>query len=86
MNAYIQRGNSRYNLGNNQEAIQDYDEAIRLSPQEANAYDNRGTTRAILGNKRGAISDYQQAADLYKSQGKTELYQAEIEKIQNLGG
>jgi hypothetical protein len=42
--------------------------------------------RATLDNKRGAISDYQQAADLYKSQGKMELYQSEIEKIQNLGG
>lgn len=85
-NYYIQRGNSRYNLGNNQGAIQDYDEAIKLNPQEANAYDNRGMARATLDNKRGAISDYQQAADLYKSQGKMELYQSEIEKIQNLGG
>ena len=33
--AYYNRGNAKYSLGLYEEAIQDYDEAIRLKPDDA---------------------------------------------------
>jgi Flp pilus assembly protein TadD len=45
-------------------AIADYDEAIRLNPQDADVYQNRGIARRALGNVAGAIADYDQALGL----------------------
>ena len=47
-----------------QEAIQDYDEAIRLNPQYARAYTNRARTYAGLGKYTEAKRDVDQAVEL----------------------
>jgi len=51
------RGNTYLNLGERLRAIEDYDEAIRLSPQHADAYYNRGIAYADLGEYQLAIDD-----------------------------
>jgi tetratricopeptide (TPR) repeat protein len=43
------------------DAIADYDEAIRLNPGDALAFRKRGVARAAKGDYDGAIADYDQA-------------------------
>ena len=43
-----------------QEAIAEYDEAIRLDPQYADAYYNRGLVYEAEGKKAEAIADFEQ--------------------------
>ena len=62
--AYVNRGNELYNQGDYQAAISDYDEAIRLDPNDAIAYYNRGLAKSELGDLEAAISDYDEAIRL----------------------
>ena len=41
INAYNNRGNAKFRLGQYKEAIADYDMALRINPKDANAYNNR---------------------------------------------
>ncbi|MCC5631689.1 tetratricopeptide repeat protein [Nostoc sphaeroides CHAB 2801] len=51
-------------MSNNQAAIEDYNQAIRLNPNFAEAYNNRGAAHHTLGNNQTAINDYNQAIRL----------------------
>ncbi|MGJ0607991.1 tetratricopeptide repeat protein [Cylindrospermopsis raciborskii] len=62
--AYIGRGNARYDLGDKQGAIVDYNQAIQINPNYADAYIGRGNARYDLGDKQGAIVDYNQAIQI----------------------
>ena len=48
-------------LGQYEAAIDDYNRAIRLKPDNAGAYMNRGTVKSELGQYEAAIDDYNQA-------------------------
>ena len=52
------RGNAHSVLGNYEDAIADYDEAIRINKQYANAYDNRAVTKIRWRDKEGAKAGY----------------------------
>src|SRR5260370_39038320 len=41
--AFNNRGNARYRKGDYDHAIEDYDQAIKLDPNEPTAYDGRGS-------------------------------------------
>jgi tetratricopeptide (TPR) repeat protein len=62
--AYFDRGNAKYGLGDKKGAIADYDSAIRINPQYAEVYSNRGVVKSDLGDKKGAIADYDSAIRL----------------------
>ncbi len=47
-----------------EEAIADFNEAIRINPGAADFYQNRGEARFILENFEAAIKDYDQAIQL----------------------
>jgi len=60
----LNKGISLDNLGHHREAIQSYEQAIRLSPQNARVYNNRGTAYRALGQYDPALKDYDRAIQL----------------------
>ena len=62
--AYLNRGHAKFDLGNKQGAIDDFDLAIAINPQYALAYYNRGIAKYALGNKQEAIGDYDRAISI----------------------
>jgi len=74
--AYYNRGNAYKIIGNYEQAIMDYDSAIKIYPQYPNAYNNRGNAYSILHNYERAINDYSMAirfvpqyAEAYNNRG-----------------
>jgi len=45
-------------------ALQDFSEAIRLKPDDAEAFYNRGVGRRAKGDVEGALQDYNEAIRL----------------------
>ncbi len=78
--AYLFRGDAYAGLGQYARAIQDYDEAIRLDPNEEMNFDARGKAYDHLGQYTRAIQDYDEAIRLepdndpfpYQDRGDTE--------------
>ena len=61
---YNNRGNAYNDLGQTERAIEDYDKAIELNPEDATAYCNRGAAYAKLGQTERAIEDFDKAIEL----------------------
>jgi len=61
---HIERGDDHSRKGHYKEAIESYNEAIRLDPQNAKAYNNRGLTYQSLGKVEEAERDFQKAKEL----------------------
>ncbi len=61
--AYTGRGLARADVGDNQGAVADYTQALRLNPT-AGTYNNRGFSRYQRQDRQGAIADYDQAIRL----------------------
>lgn len=59
--AYFNRGNALLAKGDVDQAIADYDEAIKLDPKNASAYNNRGSVRSEKGDAEGALEDFNTA-------------------------
>src|SRR6266436_4016609 len=62
--AFYSRGNAYYEKRNYNQAIQDYDQAIRLNPSHASAFSNRGVAYASKGDYDRAIENYDEAIRL----------------------
>ncbi len=43
------------------EAIEDFNQALRIDPNDAQAYNNRGSAHFLLGDIKRAIEDFNQA-------------------------
>ena len=84
--ALLEQGNTKSAKQDYQGAIADYNEAIRLNPNDAIAYYNRGLAKSDLGDKQGAIADFRESARLYQQQGKTADYEDAQNQIRRLGG
>jgi tetratricopeptide (TPR) repeat protein len=69
--AYINELARHTNIGKKYEAIECYDEAIKLNPEYTLCYCNRGKTYQDLSNNDKAISDFRKAKSLF-DQGKLE--------------
>ena len=61
---YNTRGRSYSELGKNERAIEDYDKAIELDPDDDGAYNNRGFSYRRLGQYQRAIEDFDKAIEL----------------------
>ena len=62
--AHFHRGLAKANLGQYQDAIADYDQALQLKHDYAGAYVNRGLAKDNLGQYQDAFADLQAAAAL----------------------
>ena len=60
----LNSGLDHFSLGEYQQAIEDYDEAIRLDSQHPTGYSNRGFAYHLRGEYQRAIEDYDEAIRL----------------------
>lgn len=60
----LNRGRDRFQHGDYRGAIQDFNQAIILDPNNANAYYSRGLFLHKLGDALGAVSDFDRALQL----------------------
>ncbi len=56
-NSYYNRGWAMYKLGRYEEAIKDYDQAIRINPNNDACYNSRGWTKYLMRNYNEAVED-----------------------------
>ena len=68
-------------MGRYDDAITDYDKAIRLKPDFAEAYSNRGNTKEALGRHDDAIADHDEAIHL-KPDFAEAYYNRGVSKVQ----
>ena len=62
--AYIWRANCHLWLNEHAKAVPDYNQGIRLNPEDASAHFNRGIVHGALGNHEEAIRDYTKAIEI----------------------
>ena len=84
--AYKNRGLAKLELKDKQGAIIDMSKAITIDPKYVDAYVIRGVIKNELKDKQGAITDMSKAADLFRQQGRINLYQEMIDFIKKLQG
>jgi tetratricopeptide (TPR) repeat protein len=88
--AYNNRGAVRYDQGDIQGAIADYNEAIRLELltmlmlTTIGLFARNHRTGSRSGDKQGAINDFQKASELYQQQGNTDSYRDAQNAIREL--
>ena len=70
---YRKWGKEKYELGNYEDAIADYDIAIRLKPDYAFAYYNRGVVKALIKQTSEAKQDFRTALRLAEQEGNENL-------------
>src|SRR5579863_8913897 len=58
------RGNANYDKGLSDRAIEDFDQAIKLNPNDAEAFYGRGSAYYQKGNDERALQEYDQAIKL----------------------
>jgi tetratricopeptide (TPR) repeat protein len=61
---YFDSGYAKYEQGDLDGAIADYNKAIKLDPDDTTAYHNRGYTKHKQGDLSGAIADYTESIRL----------------------
>ena len=81
---YYNRGNAKTSLGQIEEAIADYDEAIRLNPSFDEAYNNRGFEKIKLNRIDEARQDFETALNLAQAVGNTDLMERARLNLENL--
>ena len=81
--AYNNQGNAYFNLGQFEQAIFTYDEAIRLKPQYAEAYNNRALAYKEQGERAEAIADFKKFISLTNNTDWIERVRQEIEELSN---
>lgn len=73
---YHTRGAARDSLGEYSEAIEDFNESIRLNPKKALLYRDRGLTKDTLKQYEDALKDFQKAIDLKSNDAITYYHRA----------
>ncbi|HEY9652640.1 MAG TPA: ATP-dependent Clp protease adaptor ClpS [Coleofasciculaceae cyanobacterium] len=74
--AYLQRGKARASIGDSQQAIVDFTQAIELDPSLAEAYAERSLARYRVGDYLGVVEDYDRTVELNPTLAKATSYTA----------
>ncbi|HEY9614583.1 tetratricopeptide repeat protein [Allocoleopsis sp.] len=88
--AYYNRGNAKYDLGDEPGAFQDYNQAQAIAPapdidpNDEHGYYGRGLARSRMGDNQGALEDLHKAATLCTEHRNTALHQRIQEMIATL--
>jgi protein O-mannosyl-transferase len=61
---YLIRGITHVQFGNLQEALDDYNESIRLHPDDPKTWSNRSSVRGMLGDIEGALDDANRSLEI----------------------
>jgi len=72
--AYLNRGMARYNKGDQDEAIADFNKVIELDPKDKDVYYNRGMARYNKGDQDEAIADFNKVIELDPEDKDAYLY------------
>lgn len=97
--AFVLRGDAKANLGDNAEALKDYNSAIKINPEYQYAYVTRCETRLQLDDVAGALADcdngvrldatdplaYEDRGDVHFQRGSWALALADYDKAVQLG-
>ncbi|MBE9043910.1 tetratricopeptide repeat protein [Pleurocapsales cyanobacterium LEGE 10410] len=81
---YLDLGMNKYFGKDYQGAIEDFNQALNLNPDDADAYGNLCVVRYRIGEKRQALEDSKRAAVLYLKQGKIKQHQYALQMQNNL--
>jgi tetratricopeptide (TPR) repeat protein len=74
---FVAAANKKYFLEDYDGAIQDYNKAIELNPDNASFYKLRGIANRKLKNNNDAINDYSKAIELNPNDPQTYLFRAD---------
>ena len=69
--AYYSRGIAYSDLGDVHRAIADFDETIRINPENTGAFGNRGVAYRVLGQPGRAVGDFSEAIRLNPDDAQT---------------
>jgi len=81
--SHLQKGIDKFNKGDKQGAILEYNKAISLDPENALAYRKRGYVKFNISNYVGAIEDYNEAINLDPKDYISYYYRAECNEHLN---
>lgn len=82
--AAFTKGLEQLRQGDYKGAIENFDLAVQLNPEDAGIYGNRCVARHRLGDAQGAIADCKQAAALYLEQDNSKDYQYALKMLEKL--
>lgn len=67
---YQKRGLHKAKLGDHKGAIEDFNYALILDPEDPIAYHERGVSKHAIGNQEGAFQDYMSSIQFQQLQAK----------------
>jgi hypothetical protein len=85
INALNERGDVYLTLREDLSAAASFNQAVQVDPNFAEGYYNLGLAYLRSGSRTEAITSFQTAAQLFKAQGKTEMYKATKAQLKSMG-
>ena len=81
-NHYNDRGLSYHAIGDYQNAIADFNQAIKTVPLYGSSYYHRGLTYQAMGQKQEALADFKRTLEVEKEHPEAEEIMKKIKELQ----
>ena len=82
---YLTSADQKFDQDDYSGALADYNQAIALTPEDAEAHHNRGMLKQDMKDRLGAINDLQAAVRLYRQQGQMSNLRDVLDLLRKLG-
>ena len=82
--AYFHRGCVRHEKGDKRGAIADYNQVIKIEPDNAYAYVKRGSIRREKAKREEAVADFQKAISLFRKESMMDEVRNLQKEVRNL--